>query len=315
MKGLYYALDGGGTRCRLAIWNEEKQIVYQDEGASSNPYAVGFERAKKNVLALLDTAKAQQSFETMPIKGFCFGSAGLARRQEQIKWKAIFDEYFKTSFPRILASDAEILLTGSHMAISGLGLIAGTGSICIGRNEEGKMVRSGGLGSALGDEGSAWWIAMQAVQRTLRSKEKRDIETSMDKTIRSFFHLEDWQDCVPFFNDKNLTKAVVADFAPYVTSYANKGDLLAKAILSEAAEELVKLVISVQERMEQPFKSHLTLAGGVLEHDNTIRSLFLKRLPSDIVVCPTKGTALEGALLLAYEASQKLTESVQAKKN
>jgi len=304
MKGLYYALDGGGTRCRLAIWNEEKQIVYQDEGASSNPYAVGFEGAKKNVLALLDTAKAQQSVANMPIKGLCFGSAGLARRQEQVKWKAIFDEFFKTDFPRILASDAEILLTGSHMAVSGLGLIAGTGSICIGRNEMGRMVRCGGLGSAVGEEGSAWWVAMQAVQRTLRSKERRDIETSMDKAIRAFYHLEDWQDCVPFFNDRNLTKAVVADFAPYVTSYANKGDLLAKDILSEAAEELVKLVLSVQGRMEQPFSARLTLAGGVLEHDSTIRSLFLKRLPSDIVVCPTKGTALEGALLLAYEANQ-----------
>ncbi len=304
MKGLYYALDGGGTRCRLAIWNEEKQVVYQDEGASSNPYAVGFDGAKKNVISLLDTAKAQQSIGELPIKGFCFGSAGLARKQEQLKWKTVFDEYFNTEFPRILASDAEILLTGSHMAISGLGLIAGTGSICIGRNEEGKMVRSGGLGSALGDEGSAWWIAMQAVRRTLRSKEQRDIETTMDKAIRSFFHLADWQDCVPFFNDKNLTKAVVADFAPYVTSYANRGDLLAKAILDEAAEELVKLVLSVQTRLEQPFTTHLTLAGGVLEHDNTIRTLFLKRLPPEIVVCPTKGTALEGALILAY-ASQE----------
>jgi len=302
MKGVYYALDGGGTRCRLAIWNEEKQIVFQQEGASSNLYAVGFDRASKHVLSLLDTAKAQPSLAELPIKGFCFGSAGLARKQEQAKWKAVFDTYFSRDFPRILASDAEILLTGSHMAVSGLGLIAGTGSICIGRNEEGKMVRSGGLGTALGDEGSAWWIAIQAVRRTLRSREQRDVETSMDKAIRSFFHLEDWQDCVPFFNDKNLTKAAIADFAPYVTEYANKGDLLAKTILSEAADELVQLVLSVQGRLEQPFAAHLTLAGGVLEHDNIIRGLFLKRLPPDIVVCPTKGTALDGALLLAYEA-------------
>ncbi len=304
MKGVYYALDGGGTRCRLAIWNEEKQIVFQQEGASSNLYAVGFDRASKHVLSLLDAAKAQPSLAELPIKGFCFGSAGLARKQEQAKWKAVFDTYFSRDFPRILASDAEILLTGSHMAVSGLGLIAGTGSICIGRNEEGKMVRSGGLGTALGDEGSAWWIAIQAVRRTLRSREQRDVETSMDKAIRSFFHLEDWQDCVPFFNDKNLTKAAIADFAPYVTEYANKGDLLAKAILSEAADELVQLVLSVQVRLEQPFAAHLTLAGGVLEHDNTIRNLFLQRLPPDIVVCPTKGTALDGALLLAYEAHQ-----------
>ncbi|MDY0288118.1 MAG: BadF/BadG/BcrA/BcrD ATPase family protein [Sphaerochaeta sp.] len=308
MKGLYYALDGGGTRCRLAISNEEREMVYQDEGASSNPYAVGFEKAKRNVLTLLDLAKVNPGLQGLPIKGFCFGSAGLARTQEQAKWRAVFDEYFTDDFPRVLASDAEILLTGSHMQISGLGLIAGTGSICIGRNEQGSMVRAGGLGSALGDEGSAWWIATQAVQRTLRSREQRDLQTTMDKAILSFFHLEDWHDCVPFFNDRNLTKAAVADFAPYVTAYANKGDLLAKDILSEAAFELVKLVISVKERLPPPFRARLTLAGGVLEHDNTIRGLFLKSLPSDIVVCPTKGTALDGALLLAYEARQDQIE-------
>lgn len=303
MKGLYYALDGGGTRCRLAIWNEEQQIVYQNEGASSNSYAVGFEEAKKNVIALLDIAKTQPKVGEMPIKGFCFGSAGLARWQEQEKWKSVFDDYFKCEFPRILVSDAEILLIGSHREISGMSLIAGTGSICLGRNNEGKMVRSGGMGCALGDEGSAWWIAMQAVRRTLKSKEQRDIETSMDKQILTFFHLVDWRDCISFFNDKNMTKAAVADFAPFVTTYANKGDLLAKEIIREAAEELVKLVISVQQRLEKPYKSHLTLAGGVLEHDTTVRSLLLKNLPADITVCPTKGTALEGALLLAYDAS------------
>ena len=46
MNGLYYALDGGGTRCRLAIINDERELIYRDGGASSNPYAVGFEVAK-----------------------------------------------------------------------------------------------------------------------------------------------------------------------------------------------------------------------------------------------------------------------------
>ncbi|MDT4762143.1 N-acetylglucosamine kinase [Sphaerochaeta sp. PS] len=306
MKGIYYGLDGGGTRCRLAIWNEEKQIIYQDEGASSNPYAVGFEQAAKNVLLLLDKARGQQILQGMSIKAFCFGSAGLARQVEQAKWKAVFDSYFMEDFPRVLVSDAEILLTGSHLDVSGIALIAGTGSICMGRNDRGETVRSGGLGSALGDEGSAWWIAIQAVRRTLRSKEGRDLETTMDGTIRSFFHLGDLQECVPFFNDKNLAKATVAQFAPYVTSFADKGDPLAKAILKEAAEELVHLVISVQSRLAMPFRQRLTLAGGVLEQDKTIRALFLKGLPSEIVVCPTKGTALEGALVLAYACHERV---------
>ena len=305
MKGLFYGIDGGATRCRLAIWDADKHLVYQDEGESSNSYAVGFEQASKHVISLLEKAKESPSIAALPILGFCFGSAGLSRNSEKEKWKTVFDAFFLETFPRLLVSDAEILLAGSHQDPTGLCLIAGTGSICLGRNLEGSTVRSGGMGTGLGDEGSAWWIAHEAVRRTLKSRENRDVKTNMEATIHSFFHLGGFDDCIPFFNDKNLTKAAVAEFAPFVTTFANQGDVLAKAIIEEAVDELVLLVLSVEARLTGTFHHRLTLAGGVLEHDKTIRNLFLKKLPSSIVVCPNKGTALEGALILAYNTKGK----------
>jgi N-acetylglucosamine kinase-like BadF-type ATPase len=300
MKSVYYGLDGGGTRCRLAIWDERKQLIYKDEGESSNIYAVGFEQAKANVKTLLEKAANDPISENTEIRALCFGSAGLARETERNRWLDFFNAQFSPDFPMLLCSDAEIMLAGSLNEPTGIGLIAGTGSICMGRNEEGVTIRAGGMGTALGDEGSAWWIAKEAVRRTLKSKENRDLPTTMDKTIHAFFHLESLYDCIPFFNNKNLLKATVAEFAPFVTVAAEHGDVLAQAIIEEAATELVLLVESVASRLGDNYLHRLTLGGGVLEQDKTIRKLFLEKLPPYLVVCPNRGTALDGAGILAF---------------
>lgn len=304
MKGLYYGLDGGGTRCRMAIWDENRQLLYKDEGESSNVYAVGFDRARSNVQALLEKASKSPLVENQTIQALCFGSAGLARDTEKNRWLSFFRKQFPEPIPLLLCSDAEIMLAGSLNEPTGIGLIAGTGSICMGRNEDGVTVRAGGMGTALGDEGSAWWIAKEAVRRTLRSKENRDLPTTLETTIHAFFHLESLYDCIPFFNDKSLAKATVAEFAPFVSVAAEQGDPLALAILEEAATELASLVSSVESRLGGNFLHRITLGGGVLDHDKLIRKLFLEKLSPSLVVCPNRGTALDGAGILAFSLVQ-----------
>ncbi|AEV28780.1 putative N-acetylglucosamine kinase [Sphaerochaeta pleomorpha str. Grapes] len=304
MKGLFYGLDGGGTRCRLAIWDENKRLIYKDEGESSNVYAVGFEQAKSNVRSLLEKAAKNPLVEVSKIRALCFGSAGLARDTERSRWLSFFESQFPEPIALLLCTDAEIMLAGSLNEPTGIGLIAGTGSICIGRNEDGVVVRAGGMGTALGDEGSAWWIAKEAVRRTLRSKENRDLPTTMETTIHAFFHLESLYDCIPFFNDKSLTKSAVAEFAPFVSVAAEQGDQLALAILEEAATELASLVNSVESRLGGQFLHRITLGGGVLEHDKLIRKLFLEKLTPTLIVCPSRGTALDGAGILAFSLVQ-----------
>lgn len=53
----------------------------------------------------------------------------------------------------------------------GFGIVvsAGTGSIAFGIDEEGRSARCGGWGRFAGDEGSAYWIAIQALTHIIRS--------------------------------------------------------------------------------------------------------------------------------------------------
>src|SRR5262249_18867351 len=55
-------------------------------------------------------------------------------------------------------SDVEAARDGALGATPGILLLAGTGSIALGRGRSGMLARAGGLGPLLGDEGSAFWI-------------------------------------------------------------------------------------------------------------------------------------------------------------
>jgi len=299
MDGIYLGMDGGGTRCRLAVWDADKNLIYEDTGESSNPYAVGFQEAQDHVKQLLSPYLNSKAATDKPILGFCFGSAGLGRKDEHQRWEHFFDQTFPTLVPRLLVSDATLLLAGSHLEPTGLCLICGTGSICLGRNKTGMEVRSGGLGIALGDEGSGWWIAHEAIKRCYRSSEGRDLQTKMTTSLLSFYGFSSLSEGIPYFNDRSRTKAEIAAFATLVGQAAEEGDELALSIYAEAADELAALVGSVQHRLAEPYPKRLSLAGGVLAGDALLRSMVCKRLDPRLATSLPKAGALQGALILA----------------
>src|SRR5204862_47365 len=66
-------------------------------------------------------------------------------------------------------SDAEAALLGAHDAQPGVLVLAGTGSIVLGRDAAGRLARAGGLGPLIGDEGSAFWLGREWLRRTPRA--------------------------------------------------------------------------------------------------------------------------------------------------
>ena len=145
----------------------------------------------------------------------------------------------------------------------------------------------------LGDEGSAWWIADEAVKRTMRSNEGRDLPTSMQKDLLGFFHLTVLDDFVALFHQHH-EKADVAHAAKLVSRHAQRNDLLATDIINGAVDELILLVSSVYDRL--PMKgSPLVVSGGVLENDFLVRSLFFEKIAKEFPFMPVvekNGTGL-----------------------
>ena len=302
MKEMYFfGIGGGGTHSRLAITDRRGNVLSGAKAGSTNIYSVSKEEVLGNLSLLLDTALEAAGLKKADLAAGCIGSAGLGREGELKIYREFFGAVLRPDFPLKLCGDAEILLCGGLKDLEGYCLIAGTGSIAQGRSRDGRLVRAGGHGYMLGDEGSSAWIGRSAVSRCLRSIEERDTATEMLPQILEAAGLEKAGDLVKYVHH-DADKAALGALAPSVTAAGRKGDPLALDILSTGAKELALLVTSVLSRSPWIQRKALVLAGGVIEHDEIIteklKSLLSLEHPELSVGLP-KGTALEGACMLA----------------
>jgi N-acetylglucosamine kinase-like BadF-type ATPase len=76
-----------------------------------------------------------------------------------------------TGIDVVVVDDTEAALAGAFGAGPGVIVIAGTGSNALGQSSDGRTARAGGYGYLVGDEGSAYWFASQAMRAALRSRD------------------------------------------------------------------------------------------------------------------------------------------------
>jgi N-acetylglucosamine kinase-like BadF-type ATPase len=299
----YFGIDGGGTHSRLALTGEGGTVLVRAEAGSTNIYSVTKGEVFDNLSRLLDSALKSAGIQKKDLASGCIGSAGLGRPGEREIFRGFFDTLLGPAFPVRLCTDGEILLCGGLGGPEGYCLIAGTGSVALGRSAGGRLVRAGGHGYMLGDEGAAAWIGKTAIARVLRSGEGRDLDTSMLEDILNFCRLKESPDLIRYVHH-DADKAAVAALAPVVSGAARRGDPLALDILMTGAAELFLLVKSVLDRSPWIGEKVLVLAGGVLEHDEILREGLLKHLAAEfpgLAVRESRGSALEGACFLARE--------------
>jgi N-acetylglucosamine kinase-like BadF-type ATPase len=303
----YFGIDGGGTHSRLAIVDHRGTVLAQAKAGSTNIYSVSKEEVFTNLRDLLESALNAAGLQKEELAAGCLGSAGLGRPGEAEIFRDFFDALLRPGFPVKLCTDGEILLCGGLRGLEGYCLIAGTGSVALGRSAAGRLIRVGGHGYMLGDEGAAAWIGKTAAARVLRSEEGRDLDTAMGKDILAFCGLKESSGLIRYVHH-DADKAQIAALAPVVTAAARNGDPLALDILYTGAAELALLVKSVITRSPWITRREMVLAGGVIEHDEILgarlRNTLAEEFPT-LVLREPQGTALEGACMLARELGAK----------
>jgi len=144
-----------------------------------------------------------------------------------------------------IISDVEAAYRGALGNQPGILLLAGTGSIALGRTASGRWVRRGGMGPLLGDEGSAFWIGREY--------------------LRSVTKGEDFAPARGIVNSPNAV-ARIAALAPRVMTRAARGDRQARAIVRSAQRHLADLVIELAPALKIKGPIRLSWAGSLLEN-------------------------------------------------
>lgn len=261
---LVAGVDGGGTGTRAVILDGNKQVIGEGQAGPSNPLRVGIATAATNVREAVDKACSEAAVHRDEVMLATVGLAGVRRKDIHDRAHEKISECLKEIKSIELLTDGEIALYGGTGGHPGLVVIAGTGSICCGRNRQGKHVSAGGWGPIVGDEGGASWIARKALQAVAHAADGRGPKTALTALALNYFKVATAEDLSTAIYAPTMTNDRLAGFGKQVLRAARTGDAISLEILREAGQELGLAATAVIKRLRmENDRFPVAYVGGV----------------------------------------------------
>ncbi|MFD2114611.1 BadF/BadG/BcrA/BcrD ATPase family protein [Paenibacillus yanchengensis] len=298
-------IDGGGTKTAVTVARHNKQIVatfvsdpINYNGGDRDTITGSFATIFHHIVDICGSLDA--------VDYICIGAAGLSNPEVKgwLQQHVIDNNY---TGPLTIIGDQEVALYGAHNNTQGIILIAGTGSICFGVNENGEQHRSGGFGHLIDDEGSGYSIGRSLLSIVVQVADSRLTDTIIPEMVYEQLGVRTVQDIIGFVYHPNTTKKDIAKLAPIMTKACEAGDKQALVLADYSAQQLYKLVVPVIERLNMA-DHPIAIAGSVLLQSQFVRQALeqqlLKTYPNVKLIEPIKDAAY-GAVLMGVRALRK----------
>jgi N-acetylglucosamine kinase-like BadF-type ATPase len=280
-------VDGGGTQTTAWIAplspSARAEPLGQGTAGPGNPRTYGFDVAQRNMAVAVAQAQsdAQRNGhfqpETTHVVAACLGISGAGReveRRELERWA------LQSGLAQLVqvTHDAEIVLATASPLHTGIALISGTGSLAWGRNVTGQTGRTGGWGYLIGDEGSGYAIAIAALRAAACAADGRGPATLLLPRLMDELQARQSHELISRLYQAEMSRDRIAQLTSVVFRAAAE-DPVAAGIISRAAGDLAVMVATLQQQLQLPASDlTLALAGGVLAHQESLRSEVVARL-------------------------------------
>src|SRR5215470_8393774 len=246
---LFLGIDGGGTKTNAALINAAEEVVAEGTAGPSNPLRVGVETAVSNITKAIEAACDQGGLSRGDIAAATLGLAGVRRQDIRERVRESFVKRFGIRNTTVV-TDAEIALFGTTLGKPGLVVIAGTGSICLGKNEKGQLAISGGWGPLAGDEGGGVGIAQAALHSVAKASDGRGVKTALSAKASEYFRASGPENLIVAIYSPQVDNTRIAGFARLVVETALNGDKIAVEILEDAGHELGLAACAVLRKLK-----------------------------------------------------------------
>jgi N-acetylglucosamine kinase-like BadF-type ATPase len=223
--------DIGGTWIRIAVWTGGRRVP---------TIVLPTERNLQELASALRVVWRRRQWNRRRVASLVVASRGLWTVGERQALARSLRGYARRV--RVI-SDAQAALLGALGGRPGVLLLAGTGSIVVGRDGRSRWSRAGGLGPLVGDEGSGFWLGREWLKATAG-------DGGLPAALR-VVHAAD-------------PVKTIAALAPRVIARARRGDPRARRIVREAQQHLAAGALEVTRalRLRQPVDA--SWAGRVL---------------------------------------------------
>jgi N-acetylglucosamine kinase-like BadF-type ATPase len=304
-------IDGGGTSTIAWLADLEGRVLGRGRAGPSNYKAVGAEAAREAITGAIAAAFAEAGLVVVPVESACFGLAGFDRPEDQELLRSWSVEA-RWARRVVGVNDGMLILAAGTPEGWGLGVIAGTGSIAVGRTREGRTARAGGWGPLLGDEGSGYHVALAALRRIARRADgrapRRTDHDPLTDRLCAALGIDGPSRLVSTIYHPDYDRTRIAALAPLVVAAAEDDPALIPEILAPAGIELAETLLAVARALDwHGGPVPLAMAGGFLLSAPAVAQSLLDHLARagyDAQAAPVP-EPVQGALILARRALEE----------
>ncbi|HYK35971.1 N-acetylglucosamine kinase [Alloacidobacterium sp.] len=273
---LYLGFDAGGTKtdCALA---DENSILARAQNSSIKPLRVSTAQAEANMRALLEEITRQSGADLKQVAVSCVGTAGLRFPQTKEWMQQIISRHSGGEI--LVCGDEATALDAAFPGQAGVLVIGGTGSNILGRTSAGETFNVGGWGSALGDEGSGYWIGHEGLKNALRAHDFQQPTMIVEKVMR-FWSAPTLGDLAEIGNQTPFPDFSL--LAPIIVECAEAGDAVALEVLQLGGQMLGENAVHAVRRLralepDAPLPG-IAYVGGILKSVGFVRESMIETI-------------------------------------
>ncbi len=293
----FLGIDGGGTKTTAAVSDEKGNILLKKVGRTINFYSVGMDKARENLLAVVD--EIYKELGRVTFEGVFVGCSALDREADEETLRNLCGEIDAKKIR--MDSDLFVALKSVENAVCPCVAICGTGSMAIGEAENGEIKFKGGWGHILGDEGSGYVISLNALKCCANFCDTGE-DSILLRKAKEYFNIDDFRKVIDIIYAPETTKDVIAGFVLKVREAALEGDFIAESIIVNEAHNFARTVLCLLNEIEK--SSVLALYGGIFQHDKLFRETFIEDINEfypELTIRLLDVPPEEGALKIARE--------------
>jgi N-acetylglucosamine kinase-like BadF-type ATPase len=300
MSNYIIGIDGGGTSTDGAIFTEEGRILKQVTGDFAN-FRVDSDLAKHHLMSVLD--QLLEGINRQDIQMIQLGISGVPSEEEKDKLTSMLSERYQCVVD--MTNDAMIALYSIRKGLNKcvVMILGGTGSaIMIGVDDQAHLI--GGFGHLLGDEGSAYHLAITALKNIIKAREEGKKDTPLTTAILSHINAKDHYQIKDFVYNTN--KQDIASLSRFLSEYAINGDNEAIELFKLEGHLLADQTLRGVSKFQTCSDIIIGLRGSFLLHAPYVKDTLLQRLDDANVSYKIDLQPIEPIYGAYYLALQKL---------
>jgi glucosamine kinase len=305
-EALFLGLDAGGSKT-VCLAGDRLTTIGRGESGPANPSVGGLAGFRAAIAAAVGDALGGRA-----ASGALSAWIGVAGADTPTMRRALHAAALEALDARkvTISHDARLILAAAGVR-SGIAVVAGTGSAVYGLAADGREVTLGGWGHLLGDEGSGYDIARQALRAVTQAADGRAPRTQLSEALFGALGVSSARGLRELLYPA-ASVPEVARLARLVLELAGQ-DEAASEIVARAARDLAVAVRTCRERLETAGRAQLPVvaAGGLMSE----RSPLLERLTEELEqvddgyrVMPLSVEPAVGALALARDGPGPVEE-------